>query len=163
MKLKFYFLCVFLSILFLSCSSSAEDGPADGEFIRATVENVSFESSDVSDGATASKIDGGSFITFIVQGFDSAGNSLVIVVPEYSGPGSYDLGNDNGGFMASGFFGNQETGWSSVNDGGSGSVTVLTDESGETTGRFEFIGTQSDNAVSTRSITDGRFRVNFEN
>lgn len=160
LKIKSSFILL-LCLMLLNCSSS-DDGSGNGAFIRATVETLSFESSDVSNGATAAKIDGGDFSTFIVQGFDTAGNSLAILIPEYEGTGTYDLGNDNGSFTASGVFANQAFAWSSANEGGTGSVVVLTDDDEETTGSFEFLGVQGDDASSTRNVTSGSFRVRFE-
>jgi len=157
---KILFFAVLFSVGLLNCSSS-DDNANDGEFIRATVETLSFESVNVPDGATAAKIDGGDFITFIVQGFDSAGNIVVIAVPEYDGPGTYSLGNDNGEFSASGLFGNESGTWSSVVAEGNGSVTILTDDDQETTGTFQFVGVNSNDESSTRTITNGSFRVKF--
>ncbi|MFD2588367.1 hypothetical protein ACFSQJ_15630 [Croceitalea marina] len=158
-KFRILFLTLVFGIALLNCSSS-DDGSGDGEFIRARVETLSFESSDSANGATASKIDGGEFVTFIVQGFDAAGNSMVIVVPEYEGPGTYGLGNSNGSFSGSGLFADLSSAWSSTNEGGTGSITILTDNE-ETTGSFEFLGVDANAANSTRNVTSGSFRVRF--
>jgi hypothetical protein len=146
------------ALLNISCSDdSTESG--DGEFIIASVETLAFESVNVPDGATAAKIDGGDFITYIVQGFDEDGNIIVIAIPEYDGPGTYELGNINGEFSASGLFGNGT--WSSVVTGGSGTATITTDDDQETTGTFDFVGVNSNDESSNRTITNGSFRVQF--
>jgi hypothetical protein len=148
------------ALLNISCSDdSTESG--DGEFIIASVETLAFESVNVPDGATAAKIDGGDFITYIVQGFDEDGNTIVIAIPEYDGPGTYELGNINGEFSASGLFGNENGTWSSVVTGGSGTATITTDDDQETTGTFDFVGVNSNDESSNRTITNGSFRVQF--
>ncbi len=161
-KLKnFVFFIVLLS--FLSCSSDDDLQTGNGEFIIANVETLSFESrSQLQSGPTAAKIDGGQFITFIVQGADDAGNIIAIVVPEYTGPGTYNLGNSIDNFSGSGLFSTQEgEAWSSVIGDGTGSITILTDTDDETTGSFEFVGV-SESDGSSRTVTDGAFRVDFE-
>jgi len=158
---KFLFLIV-LSMVLVSCSS--DDGSeGDGEFIIATVETISFESrGELQSGPTAAKIDGGQFITFIIQGTDNASNVLAIIVPEYDGPGTYNLGFDNENSSGSGLFSTQQgEAWSSSNEGGLGSITILTDTAEETTGRFEFVGI-SETDASSRNVSNGSFRIDFE-
>lgn len=162
MKFKNYIFLIVLGVLLASCSS--DNSGSGEEFIRATVETLSFESiSELLSGPTAAKIDGGDEITYIVQGADNAGNILVLTVSNYQGPGTYNIGADTQNSSGSGFFFNQQLeAWSSAIDGGTGSITVITDDDEETTGNFEFTGV-SELDASTRFVSNGRFSVNFEN
>ena len=162
-KRCFFFLPFILSTLLVGCSSS-DDGPTNNsdEFIIANVETLSFKSSNMANGVTAAKIDGGDSITYIVQGFDDAGNAIVLFVANFDGTGTYDLSFDEENNGTSGLFSNQSTAWSSVGgQGGTGTITVLTDDSDETTGRFEFVGVQADNTSSRRTVTNGSFRAKY--
>jgi len=145
-------------ILCIGCTSS-DDGSNSGEFIIANVETLNFESSNVPNGVTAAKIDGGDSTTYIVQGFDDAGNAIVLVIANFDGTGTYNFSFDTNN-DASGLFSDQSTSWSSTGgEGGTGSITVLTDASDETSGRFEFIGVNANNQSSKRAVTNGSFRA----
>ncbi len=157
MRTKFL-LNFILILLFVSCSSS-DDG-STGEFIVADVDTLNFESSNTENAVTAAKIESTESTSYIVQGFDDASNSIVLFISAYDGPGTYDLNfnEDNNGI--SGLFSTLQATWStSGGSGGGGSITVLTDETNETTGEFQFIGVDANNNSSTRTITNGSFRA----
>jgi len=156
---RFCLLFYFTSLLFASCTSS-DDGSNSGEFITANVETLNFKSSNVPDGVTAAKIDGGNSTTYIVQGFDDAGNAIVLVIANFEGPGIYNFSFDDDDNNASGLFSDQNAAWSSAGaSGGRGTITVLTDESDETSGRFEFIAVNANNESSKKTVTNGSFRA----
>jgi len=156
--------CVLL-LLVISCSSDNKDDSgkrSSDEFVIASVETLSFKSSNIPNGVTASKIDSSVLTTYLVQGIDNAGNALVLTIAKFDGVGTYNFNFDEDSNDASGLFSNQITSWSSsAETGGSGRITVLTDTATETTGTFNFIGVQGDMVSSTRTITNGSFRAKY--
>ena len=158
-------LCGVLCLVIYGCSSGENDesNNSSGEFIVASVEALSFESSNVADGVTASKIESTNSTTYVVQGFDDAGNAIVLVIAGFDGVGTYNFTADNNDNDASGLFSSQSTTWSSFGgNGGSGTIDVLTDTENKTTGTFEFVGVQADMVSSVRAITNGRYSANYD-
>ena len=158
-------LCGILCLVITSCSSEENDesNNGSGEFIMASVETLSFESSDVADGVTASKIESTNSTTYLVQGFDDAGNAIVLTIADFDGVGTYNFTANSGDNDASGLFLSQSAAWSSFGGtGGSGTIDVLTDTENKTTGTFEFVGVQADMVSSIRAITNGRYSANYD-
>ncbi|WP_400078713.1 hypothetical protein [Winogradskyella sp. R77965] len=95
---------ILILILLLSCSNSDDNVNLSGEFIIADVETLSFQSSSVPNGVTAQIIGN----TYVVQGFDSAANAIVLLINDFDGTGTYDISfsEDNNG--TSGLFSNQK-------------------------------------------------------
>lgn len=147
----------------MGCSSS-DDGGSSDEFIRANVETISFSTAARPDAVTASKIESTMFTTLLVQGVSDEATSIVFVINEYDGVGTYNLsfsGDSNG---TSGLYASLEGAWSSNGGtGGTGTITIDLDDATEVAGAFEFVGVQADNTSSSRSITNGRFRAQLEN
>lgn len=156
---SFVIIVFVFSSLIVGCSSSdSDENGTSGEFIIADVETISFESSNIPDGVTASVIG----TTYIVQGFDDAANGMVLLISDFDGIGTYNLSFGQDGISSSGLFSNQSAAWSSRGgQGGTGTVTVLTNDDEETTGTFEFVGVDTNNTSSTRTITNGSFRAMY--
>lgn len=164
--LSFLRLTLCLVLLFMSSCSSSDKNDSNNnsdEFIIASVETLSFESSDIPNAVTASKIESTDLTTYLVQGFDNAGNAIVLIIADFDGVGTYSFSTDDNDNNASGTFSNQSTAWSSSGgSGGSGTINVITDTDEKTTGTFEFIGVQADMTSSTRTVTSGRYGAKYE-
>jgi len=165
LRIKSSFFLMLLCLTLLNCSSSDEGGESgNGEFIVASVEGISFETSNSINSVFASKIDGSQFTTFLVQGFDDSGNAMVLTIVEYEGTGTYDLAFEEAPNGTAAQYSSQQTAWSSASgDGGSGSITVAVDNNEETSGTFEFVGIEIDDQNSSRTVTSGSFSAKFDN
>lgn len=153
---------VSLCFLLLSCESSSGDTGTGDEFIRATVETISFTSSSAADAVTAVKIET-AFTTLLIQGLSDEGSAMVFFVNNYDGPGTYslDFGEDSDG--TSGLYTSGTDAWSSNGGtGGTGTLTIDDEDAIEISGRFEFVGVDANNEASSRTITNGVFRAQFE-
>jgi hypothetical protein len=156
------------SFLFLNCSSDDDNddsfNSSDG-FIIANVEGSSFEalSDNSSDLVVASKIEQRDQTVLLIQGVNNRIKSIVLSVVEYEGSGTYSFSIDGppNGTIAQ--YTNEERAWSTANEnGGSGTILVTTDNDDEISGSFEFVGIEVGNE-STRTVTNGSFRVKFSN
>lgn len=164
--MKYVFHTFIILAAFTSCGTDDNGNGTDEdialEFIRATVENLDFESSNEPNGVTATKIEGDNSTIYLVQGFDTAGNAIVLTISNYDGEGTYSLNFDEDTVGTLGQYSDQNTAWSTVGDnGGSGSITVITDDMEETSGRFEFTGVEIDGGTSTKQVRNGSFRARF--
>jgi len=145
--------------LFYNCS---DEDNSSSEFVVASVETISFKSSDTDTAVSGSLIDSGNEITFLVQGTDDSANIMILLVSDYLGIGSYDVGtSDESSGTASYTDSSSLTNWSSNNDGGSGKIVVTEETASEVSGTFEFIG-KGDDSSSTRTVTNGSFRAELE-
>ncbi len=161
----FFVSSILLSFLIIGCSSDDGTSAADGEFIVADVETLFFETGERPDDATAALIDGGQFITLVIQGLDGNGNAIALIAPSYEGEGSYDLSfmEESNGTSGSFVAAENGTAFSSVGgDLGTGSLTVLSQNNEEIRGSFEFIGVNVNDENDTRAITNGSFRVRID-
>ena len=164
-SIRFTIYTVLLLSVFISCGTDDDGGSGgDDEFIRASVEMLDFESSDVANGTTVVKIENEDNTLYLLQGIDNDGNAMVLSVANYQGTGTYDFGIDQEDAGTLGQFSNQETVWTTAttDSTASGFITVLTDDDDETTGTFEFVGVEIDGGTSTRTVTNGSFRARFE-
>lgn len=80
LKAVVYIITLFLIAICSSSNEGSDDLGGNREFIVASVEGFSFESSRTIDATTAAKIDVGQFVTLLIQGFDNDGNAIVLSV-----------------------------------------------------------------------------------
>lgn len=154
---------VLCSVLF-SCSSDSDNTTSANtdEFIRSSVETISFESSLIDDAVTAAKIETAN-TTLLVQGFSDAAASIVLIVNEYDGLGTYSLDFSEESNGTSGLYTSGTSAWSSNGgEGGTGRLTVTEEDDTEISGTFGFVGVDANSENATRTITNGVFRAKFE-
>ncbi len=150
----------------LSCSSDDDDrnpGNADSGTIKAKVDGATFTSNPQF--SAASRISVGPTTTVTLQGNDSSGKGIVIVLNGVTGPGKYQIGGGANISISASYIEVNTSNpqatqtWQAPFDSSvAGEVTI--DELTETkiTGSFEFTCKNSgDN--STKQITEGAFNL----
>jgi uncharacterized protein DUF6252 len=152
--------------LALSCSSDSDGGgggTASAGTIKAKVGGTSFTSMEMATVAMRS----GDFMT--LQGSNSSGKAINLVLNGVSTTGTYDIGGDNliaivGSYVDT----NIQNPMASVTyvaptEGGAvkGSITVTELTDTKIVGTFHFTGTNQDDANDTKEVTNGAFNLEF--
>jgi hypothetical protein len=161
-QFKLVLVFVVIGFMFFSCSSSSDDAvdANTDEFITASVETISFTSASRPEAVTAVKIETAT-TTLIIQGVSDVPSAMVLIINDYEGLGTYDLSFTEDSDGTSGLYSSGNSAWSSNGgEGGTGSITINSDNDTETTGTFEFVGV--DEQGTSRTVTNGRFRAIFE-
>jgi hypothetical protein len=160
LKPSLIFFAIFTSIFFLSCTSENETDSFG--FMTADVETVPFASRTGSDFVYALKSESAS-TTLTVQGSDSDAQIIVVQIANYEGPGTYTLNFNGNNVGSAGLYLNVNRRWgTNFLDGGTGSITITSDNDREVSGNFRFIGFEEDDTESMKSVTNGKFEARFQ-
>ncbi|GEM_PF-2735427 len=160
MKLSTFSLLLGLCLLFSNCSS---DDDSSSEFLRASIETISFDSSGGDNAVTGSLIDSGDEITFLVQGTNDSADIMILLISDYQGVGTYDVGTTEESSGTASFTESSSLrNWSSNSEGGSGTIMVTEETANEVNGTFEFMGVEGEDQSSSRSVTNGSFRAGLD-
>ncbi|MCE7054164.1 DUF6252 family protein [Algoriphagus sp. AGSA1] len=166
-KNKMYGMLIALTLLLAGSSCSNDDerdpGNADSGTIKAKVDGATFTSNPQF--SAANRISVGSTTTVTLQGNDSSGKGIVIVLNGVTGPGIYQIGGGANISISASYIEVNTSNpqatqtWQAPFDSSvAGEVTI--DEFTETkiTGSFEFTCKNSGNN-STKQITEGAFNL----
>lgn len=162
-KISTLFLALFISVSLSSCSDDdggGGSGTPSGEFVKAKVNGEDFASSTSYDLVAASNPTSSALV---VQGSNSSGEAIQLMLMNFDGVGTYDVSNMlNGQAMYT--IANPFTSYSSAAEGGASGeieITLIDDEKVE--GTFSFTGRKAEEgATETVTVTEGQFRANFQ-
>lgn len=163
MKLFKSLIVLFIVLIAVSCSSDGDDSVTvlnaeDGEMV-ARVNSNNFTSIDVT--TTAAMISG----VLNLTGVNSNGDTIAISVNNFDSEGTFDLSEFNTVARSIYLPSGDTTFFLSINEGGSGSITVTDLNVGDKviSGTFSFIGVRQNTSdpnnplMETVEITDGVF------
>ncbi len=165
-------LLVFMAVVAVSLTSCKKDddgggsGPAGSGQIVANVGGTNFTSLAIT--STAGIATGGGITTVTLQGNDSSGNAIVMVINGFEGPGTYEFTDENvlvyGSYMKIDVNNptNAQT-WSAPYNGSGvvGNIKVSEKTDALIKGTFNFTGKNVNGDGSLKNITDGSFNLNF--
>src|SRR5215831_3419061 len=152
------------TILWLACGSGGGNNPGGGgggggggAGMTASVDGQAFSASQAS--ATASTSNTVAVYTITgVQGSSAAtAQSLVILLYNISGPGTYPLGVNATNFGGIGSVNEGANSWITPLNGTSGTIIITSLGSGRIAGTFSFTAAQISAAGGNRTVTNGAF------
>ncbi len=160
---KFLFTLVVATLFFTTAckKDNGNDALGGDDMFSAMIDGESFERTGFEAYATESIIDPEYSIygTNIIEESDVDKQLTVyITVPTANGEGTFDMDDDVYAYVVDGA-GNA---WATINDGGSGEVTIDKFTEGEKVeGTFSFTAVSFTDG-STREVTDGEFNVDWQ-
>ncbi|AWA28762.1 hypothetical protein HYN48_00905 [Flavobacterium magnum] len=162
---------VAVMFLALSCSSDSDGGGGGGSAslgtVTAKIAGSGFTSMAMA--TSAQRVTSGNMTTISLVGADSSGKSISLIMNGVSQAGTYDIGGDNSISIVGSYTAlNMQDPANSVvyvapTEGGAvkGSVTISELTDAKLVGTFHFTGTNQDNAIDTKEITNGAFNLEF--
>ena len=150
------------AVLCLGCGGGGGNpGGGGGGEVTATVDGQAFSSTQAT--AAANTQNSVVFYTItatqVVSG--AAVRSLVLILYNVSGPGTYSLGVNSTGFGGIGTVSEGANNWMTPLNGTSGTLTITSLGSGRIAGTFSFTAVATPGAGSTRSVTGGNFDLSL--
>ncbi len=156
--------------LALSCSSDSDGGgggTAAAGTIKAKVDGSGFTSMAMTTIANRIEFNGTSTIT--LQGSNSGGKTISLIMNGVSAAGTYDIGGDNTIAIVGSYTDtNIQNPAASITyvaptEGGAvkGSITITELTDAKIVGTFRFTGTNQDDATDTKEVTNGAFNLEF--
>ncbi len=164
--LKTIMLTLFVSLAITSCKSDDDAGPeatgGSGSF-TAKVNGNDFSGLDGT--VVAREVDSGPIKTLAVSGGTSASENLQIIIQDFDGVGTYDLGLLNIGTYSylpdpANPDPNTVVIYTTVTGAG-GQINVSSYDGTTVSGTLSFTGVNLNNASDTVSITDGEFNISI--
>jgi len=157
MKFPFHVLAVALlgALLFNACSKDDDSGKSDN-FFTCEVDGTAFEVSGQEAYATASITEPNEYR---VYGVNFENNfTIYITLSKEKGTGEFTMDDDVFAYLVD----ENSTAYATLNEGGSGTVTVdeLTDDS--VSGTFSFTAVNFSDSTDTKTVTEGTFEVAFQ-
>lgn len=156
--------------LALSCSSDSDGGggaTAAAGTIKATVAGSGFTS--MAAATVANRVDFNGISTITLQGSNSGGKTISLILNGVSAAGTYDIGGNNSITIVGSYIDTNiqnpmaSATYVAPTEGGAvmGSITIseLTDT--KIVGTFNFTGTNQDDATDTKAVTNGAFNLEF--
>src|SRR5262249_27774502 len=128
-----------------------------GGQLTATVDGQAFSASQATAAANTSNTVAVITITGVQGSSAASARSLILILYNVSGPGTYPLGVNSTNFGGSGAVNEgADTGITPLN-GTSGTITITSLGPGHIAGNFSFTAAQINVAGTTRSVTNGSF------
>ncbi len=164
---------VLMAIVAISLSSCKKDddggggGSAASGTLVAKVDGSNFSSMKIA--STASVGSGGGTTMVTLQGSDSSGDGIVMIITGFEGPGTYEFSDDNvfvsATYMETDINNPQNSQTWSVpyeNSGVVGEIKVSEKTDTNIKGTFHFVGKNVNGDGSLKNITEGSFNLGIQ-
>lgn len=141
------------SFVFTSCSKDDDDGAATGNgSLTAKVDGVNFNSTLAVQATLSSGV--------LAFGGTGSDGQITIAIPNYTAPGTFNLGAGNMSTATYNITTAPYTGYVASMVSGSGSIVVTELSGGYVKGTFSFTGMATGGA--TKAITEGKFNIRLQ-
>lgn len=127
---------------------------ATGDIFKATVDGTA---KDYANSVITSFIEGGTSPFINIQGVDTNGSGILLVISDDLGAGTYAISNEFGSDAKGFYIVDEDTTLSALE----GSVTITAKEDGHIVGTFQYTIVDAGGGVPTHTITNGQFDVEY--